>query len=161
MEEKCALKPHFWFSFPKRAPSQNKLQIWRNTANNTFSVLTSMPYWKLHSLFPSKFLPSTIRPLSLRLGKGLWHNQQQRKCFNSSVNSATEVYCYQTDTEGKAAAACTGHLLCLEDRPLVGKSPSKAQGWLCRERAQRFGVWDLDTGRAEFESRVWDLWQIT
>lgn len=161
MEEECVLKPHFWFSSPIRAPGQNKLQIWRNTTNNTFSVLTSMPYWKLHWLFCSKFLPSTIRPLSLRLGKGLWHNQQQGKCFNSPVNSATEVYCYQTDTEGKAAAACTGHLLCSEDRPLEGPSPSEAQDWLCRERAQQLGVWDLETGRAGSESRICDLWQIT
>lgn len=26
MEEKCVLKPHFWFSFPKRAPSQKNFK---------------------------------------------------------------------------------------------------------------------------------------
>lgn len=105
--------------------------------------------------------PSTIRLLSLRLGKGLWHSQQQGKCFNSPVNSTTEVYCYRTDTEGKAAAACTGHLLCLEDQPLEAPSPSKAQDWLSREREHSNLDWDLETRRAGLESRICDLWQIT
>lgn len=57
-----------------------------------------------------KFLPSTIRPLSPRLGKCFWHNQQQGECFNSSVNTATEVYCCQTDTRRKTLLLPQAHL---------------------------------------------------
>lgn len=95
----------------------------------------------------SKFLSPTIRPLSLRLGKGLWHKQRQGKCFNSSVNTATEVYCYQADTWCKAAAASPGHLLCVEDLPADRPSPSKAESQLrgrsraAKRRWLEFGAW--------------------
>lgn len=105
----------------------------------------------------SKFLPSTIGPLSLRLGKGFWHNQQQGKCFNSSVNTATEVYCYQTDTLGRVAIASIGPPALLGDPPVVRAKSLQDGGLALRlasrdHRAQRFGVG---------ESWVWVqiLWQ--
>lgn len=135
-------------------PSQNKLQIWRNTTNNTSSVLTSMPYWKIHSLFPSKFLPSTIRPLSLRLGKGLWHNQQQENVLTAPLIQQQKFIVIKQTLRAKlllpAQATCsawrTGHWKGhVPARPRIGSA----------ERAQWFEVWDLETGRTGFESRIW------
>lgn len=117
----------------------------------------------------SKFLPSTIRPLSPRLGKGFWHNQQQGKCFNSSVNTATEVYCYQTDTLGRAAVASTGPPALLGGPATERANSLQGRGlarWLVGRdhRVQRFGVRDLELARAElmskFSDRLCDLWQI-
>lgn len=114
----------------------------------------------------SKFLPSTIGPLSLRLGKGLWHNQQQGRCFNSSVNTATEVYCYQTDTLGVAS---TGPPALFGGAAALRVKSQQRGGLALRlvsrdHRAQRSGVGYLELARVECEPRSSDplcaLWLI-
>lgn len=143
MEGKCVLKPHFWFSFPKRAPSQDELWLWRNTTNNAFSVLTTM-YWKLHSLFPSWF------PLQ-QSGHCPWDLARASDITNSKGNVLTvplirqqRVIVIKETLRAKLWPLPQAHLLCLERWRAGGRTKCRhhqglALQWECGNL--EFGTW--------------------
>lgn len=160
MEGKCVLKPHFWFSFPKRAPSQDELWIWKNTQIMHFLFFPPHIENSIHCSPVSS--PSTIRPLSLRLGKGLWHNHSKGNVLTVPLIRQQRVIVIKETLRAKLWPLPQAHLLCLEHRPGDGKDRVPAQQGLA-VRAQ--GIWSLGFG--DGESWVWvkilsqNLWPVT
>lgn len=141
----------FGFLSPKECPARKNFKYEKIPQIMHFLFLHPCLLENSVHCSSGKFLPSTIRPLSLRLGKGLWHNQQQGKCFNSSVNTATELYCYRTDTWCKAAAASTAP-------PARLRGPRRP--WAKSPQGRGLALWQQSRGRGARRFGVWRQWEL-
>lgn len=159
----------FWnFVFGFLSPKEHQARMnFKYEATPQITCILFLPPRLTETSIPSsstKFLPLTIRPLSLRLGKGLWHNQQQGKCFNSSANTATEVDCYQTDTWGRAVCFLRPTCSAWRAADCAGQGPQGrglTLGLKSGDRsAQRFGAHDSEIWVQILFPRICDLWQI-
>lgn len=150
----------FGFLSPKEHPARMNVKYEERPQRMCFLFLPPCLIENSIHCSCSKFPPSTIRLLSLRAGEGLGHNQQQGRCFTSSVNTATEVYCYQTDRH--SGVASTGPPALLGGLANLSAKSQRRGGLALGLVTRDHRVRDLELARAECESRssdkLCDLW---